>query len=258
MKLIEGNYTKIPNEVLEGLFKVRLNATQQRILLTIIRYTYGFNRAKHQLSVTFIAHSTKSNIQAIKRGLKELIEMRIVKVIKEATFSSSRILSINEDIESWLIKEYQDNEMIPGNSNDTTPGNSNDTLPGNSNDTQETKKQIYKQTEPDEIEDYFNKIWSLYPNKKGKSKVSAEQKVKLYNEVPLNKMIKAISSYKQETQGRDPKYIKEGGNFFNGHYMDYLPQEVKVIPQPRERKILDYDERIRQLQEEEERRYQVR
>jgi len=268
--MIEGNYTKIPNKVLEALIKAGLNATQYRILWTIIRYTYGFQREDHKLSVSFISESTESNPQAIKRGLKQLIEMDVITVTKEATFSSPRIMKINEDIDTWCIKEYQEtetdrgnsNDTSPGNSNDTSPGNSNDTLPGNSNDTQETKKEISKQRgpgpDPDEIEDYFNKIWSLYPNQIGKSNITEDQKEKLYNEVPLNDMVKAITKYKQEIQGREPRFIKHGGNFFSGDYIDYLPPKGQTIPRPKEIKILDYDDKIRQLQEEEERRYQAR
>lgn len=230
--MINENYTKISNEILEKLTIGKFNATHYRILLTILRYTSGFQRNDHKLSVSFISNSTNSSSQVIKRGLKELIDMKIITVVKEATFSSPRVLKINENFDTWIMKDYQDNEIIPGYSNDTTPGYSNDTLPGYSNDTQEIKERNTKKKGTPKnadtkkpYETYFDEIWNLYPRKKGKSNVSGKQKLYLYQNVPIEIMKKAIQKYKVEVAGVEEKFIKHGSTFFNNGYIDYIDDE---------------------------------
>ena len=44
MKSMQENFTKIPNQIIEKLVVEKLNGTQFRILLVLLRYTKGFHR----------------------------------------------------------------------------------------------------------------------------------------------------------------------------------------------------------------------
>ena len=50
---LENGYTRIANEILEAMAKVKLSPTQYRVLFVVWRYTYGFSRKSADLSLTF-------------------------------------------------------------------------------------------------------------------------------------------------------------------------------------------------------------
>lgn len=99
---IENGYTRIANELLEVIFRTKLNATQLKILLCIIRYTYGFGRKEHELSLSFISKSTDISKRYISSELNKLIEMKVVLVAKEHTDTQSRKLKLNKNYETWV------------------------------------------------------------------------------------------------------------------------------------------------------------
>lgn len=75
----------------------------------------------------------------------------------------------------------------------------------------------------DVIEEFFNKVWLLYPRKVGKSSVSKSKKKELYK-VGYEKLSMAIEIFKKEMSGREQQYIPYGSTFFNTLYKDYVEQ----------------------------------
>ena len=96
---IDTGYTKIPDKALENIAQIRLSATQSRLLMIIWRYTYGFNRKQHYMSLTFLANATGSDIRNIQRELKKLQER---KIINQFIQRQKRYLSFNEKYHEWL------------------------------------------------------------------------------------------------------------------------------------------------------------
>lgn len=104
---LEDGYTRIANEILEVVSKVKLNGTQYKILITIWRYTYGFNRKDSEFSLNFLSEATNSNKQQVKRELDRLIESKVISVVEKADFNSSRRLSFNKKYSEWKVKGVQ-------------------------------------------------------------------------------------------------------------------------------------------------------
>ena len=50
----ENGSTDIANELLEAIYSSNFNAPQLDIIYCLIRYTYGFHRKSHKLSINFI------------------------------------------------------------------------------------------------------------------------------------------------------------------------------------------------------------
>lgn len=68
----------------------------------------------------------------------------------------------------------------------------------------------------------FERLWKLYPNKKGKGKVSDAQKKRLLA-IGESTLVKAIERYSLELQkDADWRKAQYGSTFFNGGYIDYL------------------------------------
>lgn len=77
-------------------------------------------------------------------------------------------------------------------------------------------------------EELFDKLWVLYPAKKGRGQVSLSAKKRLL-EVGFDEMSRAVDRYKTELEKdsdwRKPQY---GSTFFNSGYIDYL--DANYVP----------------------------
>ena len=87
--------------------------------------------------------------------------------------------------------------------------------------------------EPDSLEEFFEKVWNLYPIKKGKGKVSKTKKQALQR-IGLEELQRCIERFKNEMKDRDKKYWMHGSTFFNSGYVDYLDKNFisveKTVP----------------------------
>jgi len=70
------------------------------------------------------------------------------------------------------------------------------------------------------IEEFFEKAWSAYPKKKGKSSIKKTKKIELYK--VGDELFRAIERYANETKGREWDFVKNGDTFFRTSYIDYL------------------------------------
>ena len=78
-----------------------------------------------------------------------------------------------------------------------------------------------------EINTFFESIWSLYPNKKGKGQVSDAKKRKLYA-IGYDEISRAIDRYKDGLSQDGWRQPQNGSTFFNSGYVDYLDANYKA------------------------------
>ena len=117
---LENGYTRIANEILEQIAKTKLNGTQFRILVSILRNTYGFGRRDAKFSLSFLAENTDINKRQVQRELNALIEAKVISVIEEATFSSPAVLSFNKYFDQWQLDRQVVANSSTGNETDNT------------------------------------------------------------------------------------------------------------------------------------------
>lgn len=94
----EHGHTRIANELLEAIIRVNLNATQQRILLVLMRETYGFSRKVVTIGYQALATRYGFSKSLLIRELATLVERRIV--VK--TDGQPNGWGIQKDYEQWL------------------------------------------------------------------------------------------------------------------------------------------------------------
>lgn len=97
----ENGYTPISNELLEQIYRRRFSASQLKILLLVIRFTYGFNRKTATLSNTFIAAGTGMHEITASKEVGTLLRDNVLKLYKKPSFHNSRVIGINKDYEGW-------------------------------------------------------------------------------------------------------------------------------------------------------------
>ena len=76
------------------------------------------------------------------------------------------------------------------------------------------------------FEDIFEEAWSNYPRKTGKSKALKIFRRTVGSQEDADNFIVAVLHYCQAAKGKDPQYIKTGGNFAD-EWMDWVDIGVK-------------------------------
>lgn len=104
---LENGFIRIANELYVAMYSVDLNGSELRILHFIIYQTYGYNKKSRLLSAPYIANGTHLSIQAVRKGLKSLIEKNIIHA--DPGYSNSpKVLSVNKKYKEWrLPQSYQ-------------------------------------------------------------------------------------------------------------------------------------------------------
>lgn len=165
-----------------------------------------------------VAKHSKDGIKALKSGLSELEEYGYLKRIRihdeKGLFSKMSWELSDTGILTISTKNGRTDNTIDGKNGRTDNG----TLQ-NKNNTKEkliTKEKDNKLSEK-EIEENFEKLWKLYPNKKGKKNALTAYKRAIKNGVTNKEIQDGIVKYKKqiEVQGTEPRFIAQGSTWFN-------------------------------------------
>ena len=81
-----------------------------------------------------------------------------------------------------------------------------------------------------EINDFFERVWELYPKKAGKAQVSDTRKKKLY-QIGEEELKRAIQRYEDGLLKEPWRKPQNGSTFFNSGYVDYLDANYKEPPE---------------------------
>ncbi len=128
---LEHGYTRIANDILEHMAMIKLSPTQYRLLFVVWRYTYGFRRKDHDLSLTFLSNATGAHKQRVKQDLDKLIEMKILVVTEDSTYSKSRKIAFNKNYDTWISLQLA-KQITVSNSADSTVSETADSPVSNS------------------------------------------------------------------------------------------------------------------------------
>lgn len=96
-------FTRISNEILDHIIKFSFNGTQMRIVMTIWRYTYGFNRKSAELSINFLSKATEISDRNLRKELDRLLESKVIIEYKKPTKTKPREIGFNKDYDQWNI-----------------------------------------------------------------------------------------------------------------------------------------------------------
>jgi phage replication O-like protein O len=235
----ENGFTPIANEILENMAKIKLSPTQYRILFVVWRYTYGFNRKEHELSLSFLSTATGCDKRQLQRELKGLEERKVI--IQSIKTGAYRKIKFNKHHKQWVgeiaigetsIGETSIGEIDNGESVNTAIGETVNTSIGETDNQERKTKDNIKESA---FLDLFETVWKEYPNKKGKGQIS-ETKKKELSKVGYEQLIRCIERYKKYVKSKDWLEYQNGSTFFNSGYIDYLDANVEDKPKQKETK----------------------
>lgn len=94
-------FMRLPNDIAEAISATALSGGEYRVLLAIMRQTYGFNRIEKDISLLQIQKITGLAKGSASRALAMLKDKNII-VCRKQEGSRVRFLSINTDLSAWL------------------------------------------------------------------------------------------------------------------------------------------------------------
>lgn len=130
---LENGYTKLSNEILESFAKSNLTARDFKIIIVLIRFTYGwYNSKSANISLQTFSHRTNISYKNCQKVVKRLIKKNVIIEITSNKGFRSRLLQFNKDYETWdksispQIGVYDSNSIPPKMGETTPPQNGGD------------------------------------------------------------------------------------------------------------------------------------
>ncbi|WP_303819114.1 replication protein [Ruminococcus flavefaciens] len=100
---IKNGYTRIANELLEAICRLDISGNEMRILLYIIRRTYGFNTSYAEIPLSDISCAVGMRREHIQKALKKLSGKKIIEV-RTYGGSKSQTISVIKDYQKWSVE----------------------------------------------------------------------------------------------------------------------------------------------------------
>lgn len=101
----ENGFTPIANEILEALAKINLSPYETRVLLIILRLSYGYKKKDFYATERELAEYTNISQPHIHRTLKKLCEKKIIRIEKgKNQYEKSKII-FEKDYEKWVTAD---------------------------------------------------------------------------------------------------------------------------------------------------------
>ncbi len=162
-------------------------------------------------------------IQNVRTALKRFEKLEFL--TNESTKNGRLITIVN-----WGIYQSDENKMNKESNKELTHIQqlTNKELTTNKNEKNDKNERMSTVCNKQVLE-LFEKLWKLYPVKKGKGQVSFTAKRRLFK-VGYEEIVRAMDRYISELE-RDSEWRKpqNGSTFFNGGYIDYL--DDNYVPQ---------------------------
>ncbi|EPP6261683.1 replication protein [Cronobacter sakazakii] len=135
---LEDGYAKLSNMLLEAYAGADLTKRQFKVLLAILRKTYGWNKPMDRISDSQISEIAKLPVKRCNEAKLELVRMGLIK-------QQGGMFGPNKNIDEWCIPQ---NEGISLKTGDKTSLKLRESHPSKQGDTKETITKEKKETTP--------------------------------------------------------------------------------------------------------------
>lgn len=210
----ENGFTRIANELLEALARIRIPGEARQVLDVILRKTYGYHKIEDAISLSQFCLATGLKKVAVCKSVNKLSAMNLI------TQKGNGVLHIyrfNKDYGQW--KPLPKKVTLPKKVINVTQKD-NESLPKKITtiDKKEKRNPLYPPegdggcvlSSGDEVEvlQRMKKFWNAYPRKQGKEKLKNVWKEMSPSELLLETMLEVL-----EIQKKSSEWKRESGRF---------------------------------------------
>ncbi|EAP9710996.1 replication protein [Salmonella enterica] len=155
---LDDGYARLSNMLLEAYSGADLTKRHFKVLLAILRKTYGWNKPMDRISDSQLSEITKLPVKRCNEAKLELVRMNVIK-------QQGGMFGPNKNISEWFIPQ---NEGKPPKMREKTSLKMRESYPSKQGDTKDTIQKKEKQDPPkspeggnmlaQEVMDYFNEL----------------------------------------------------------------------------------------------------
>ena len=122
----DNGFTKLSNDLQKAIFSQSFSGSELKVLLAVIRLTYGYNCEEKELTHSLIAGCAGVGERTERRAMKKLTANKII-VVKEAAHNNKHIIGINKNLGEWQTafnfcsKPGQNDHTSPDKNDRTSP-----------------------------------------------------------------------------------------------------------------------------------------
>ena len=240
---IENGYTRIANELLEALCLAKLSANEYKVVLCIIRHTYGYGKTSTELSIKQISLIVGIDPCNVSKIITKLAKNNII-TVSNNSYNKPRTLAVQKDFEKWekgllnqqLLNQQLLNQQLlnqqPQSCQINNPGVvSLTTVPIKKKIKKNIKKTIENFSEENPHENFepewFGKLWEMYPEdgRRGKSKIGKNGFLEL-EKSGFDRVKKALENYVEHLRKNKWKHPQDAGRWFGESWKEWAPVET--------------------------------
>lgn len=192
---IDDGYTRIANELLEAVMAADLTARQLKVVLAVIRKTYGFGKKFDRITNTQIAMMTGIHHTHVCKAKNEMIAMNII-------VTNGQAIGVNKVISEWNFEISQVSKSLAKTANKTLANLANGYEPTQLN----TKETIQKKEKKENTQSSGDDRELVKPEKRKPVKFDYDEYLSAYNEIVGDRLPHAVEA-NEERQRKIRKLV---------------------------------------------------
>ena len=169
---LDDGYTRIANELLEAVMAADLTARQLKVVLALIRKTYGFGKKFDRITNTQIAMMTGIHHTHVCKAKNEMIAMNII-------VTNGLAIGINKVISEWNFEISQTSETLAKPANETLANLANGYKPTQLN----TKETIQEKEKKENTQSSCDDREQVKPERRKPTRINYDEYLEAYNEI---------------------------------------------------------------------------
>lgn len=252
---VEDGYTRIANELFDEIIGAPVTDRERRVVLAIIRLTYGWNKKSDRIFAEDVAKLTKMHESRASKVISELVRRNVI--FRKG--GSRSPITLNKDVGSWEPStgskrkaptkraESAQNEPVEAAQNEPTYKDRKDTKPSSLRSEGEPSASAELELTPPDAPkpkpsatpypDDFEAAWSAYPKRAGgnpKKSAFKAWSARRKQGVPAETMQAGVERYAQFIRAKGDErteFVMQGQRFFgpNAEYdNDWLPPAART------------------------------
>ncbi|HEY2455191.1 MAG TPA: replication protein [Scandinavium sp.] len=180
---LDDGYTRIANELLEAVMAADLTARQLKVVLAVIRKTYGFGKKFDRITNTQIAMMTGIHHTHVCKAKNEMIAMNII-------VTNGLAIGINKVVSEWDFEISQVSESLAKVANKTLANLANTHKPTQLN----TKETIQKKERKEHTQSSGDDREPVKPAKRKSVQINYGEYLEAYNEIVGERLPHAVEA----------------------------------------------------------------
>lgn len=103
----EDGYTALANEIIDEFCRLNLNAYEWRVLMAVIRKTYGWHKKQDFISMSQFEKITGLDRRHIGRARKSLVRRGIITIASLGNRTAVKTVALQKDYSKWKLLPIQ-------------------------------------------------------------------------------------------------------------------------------------------------------